>query len=110
MYAKLKATKQVLKVKNREIFGGLAQRVECARQALAEAQSAFRASHGPEGCYRKEKECLHEFVSISSAEEKFLKQKSRNQWLNLGDGNNSYFHKVVKMRNSHNLVKSIKDA
>jgi hypothetical protein len=33
-------------------------------------------------------------VSISRAEEVFLKQKARNQWLQLGDQNNSFFHRV----------------
>jgi hypothetical protein len=47
--------------------------------------------------------------SLSAAEENFLKQKSRNMWLNLGDGNNSFFHKSVKARNSFNLIKILKD-
>lgn len=38
-----------------------------------------------------------------------MKQKSRVSWLNLGDGNNSYFHKTVKIRNSPNLIKVLKD-
>jgi hypothetical protein len=49
-------------------------------------------------------------VSIFDAEENFLKQKARNKWLNLGDGNNAYFHKSVKARNSYNLIKVLKDA
>jgi hypothetical protein len=60
-------------------------------------------------CQIKEKECLHSFLSISSAEENFLRQKSRVQWLNLGNNNSGYFHKTVKVRNSFNLLKSIKD-
>jgi len=32
-----------------------------------------------------------------------LKQKSRSFLLNLGDGNNGYFHRAVKVRNSLNL-------
>jgi hypothetical protein len=108
LYSKLKATKGVLKVKNKVFFGGLSHRVDKARLALATAQAQFLASHGSVGCHLKEMECLHEFVSISNAEEKFLKQKSRSFWLNLGDGNSSYFHRAVKVRNSLNLVKSLK--
>lgn len=44
-----------------------------------------------------------------TAEENFLKQKSINQWLSLGDGNSTLFHKVVKVRNACNLVKVLKD-
>jgi hypothetical protein len=58
---------------------------------------------------KKEKECLHLWVSISAAEKNFLKQKSRINWLKLGDGNNSYFHNSVKVRNSSNLIKMLKD-
>lgn len=76
---------------------------------FATAQAFFIDSHGSEISHKKERECLHEFLSISAAEENFLKQKSRNQWLNLGDGNNGFFYKMVKVRNSFNLVKSLKD-
>jgi hypothetical protein len=57
----------------------------------------------------KQAQCLHAYISISAAEENFLKQKSRNRWLNLGDGNNAFFHKSVKARNSSNLIKILKD-
>jgi hypothetical protein len=90
LYAKLKATKSILKAKNLELFGGLNQKVQLARQTLARAQVSFLASHGNVDCHKKERECMHEYVSISNAEENFLKKKSRNQWLNLGDGNNGF--------------------
>lgn len=50
------------------------------------------------------KECLHEYVFIAKAEEAFLKQKARNQWLQLGDQNNSYFHRIVKVCASKNMI------
>jgi hypothetical protein len=58
----------------------------------------------------KEKESLHEFLSISKAEESFFKQKSRNQWLNLGDQNTSYFHRMVKVRTSRNSIHMLMDS
>jgi hypothetical protein len=60
-------------------------------------------------CHRKMGECIYVYISISVAKENFLKHKSRNNWLNLGNGNNSFFHKTVKVRNSANLIKMIKD-
>ncbi|XP_062167084.1 uncharacterized protein LOC133873388 [Alnus glutinosa] len=87
LYSKLKAVKKILKVKNLEIFGGLRKKVNKAKNELDLAQSAFIASH----------------------EENFLKQKARNNWLNLGNGNTPFFHKSVKLRNSANLVKVLKD-
>lgn len=32
-----------------------------------------------------------------------------NNWLNLGDNNNAYFHRMVNVRNSKNLVKFLWD-
>jgi hypothetical protein len=57
---------------------------------------------GKADCVQRENECLHDYSSISRAEEVFLKQKSRNNWLNIGDQNFAYFHKLVKVRNSKN--------
>ena len=54
-----------------------------------------------------EKVCLKNFHDLAMAEEGFLKQKSRIQWLKLGDQNTSFFHKSVKARNSRNTITSI---
>ena len=58
---------------------------------------------------KREKECLHEYVSIRKVEEIFLKQNSRNQWLDLGDQNNFFFQGIVKVRNSKNLINHLWD-
>jgi hypothetical protein len=109
LYSKLKTVKRILKVKNLEVFGGLGQRVTQARRELAAAQAAFLFSHGDAAWLQKEIECLHVLISITAAEKNFLKQKSWNNWLNLGDGNTSFFHKVVRARNSSNLIKVLLD-
>jgi len=109
LYYRLNLLKIFSRSKNLEVFGGLSQKVVQARQNLAIAQSEFLSSGGSIACQRKERECLHHFISISNAKENFLKQKSRNRWLNLGDGNNSFFHNSVKIRNSSNLIKQLKD-
>lgn len=90
LFAKLKSVKAVLKVKNREIYGGLGQKVVQARANLATAQVEFLSSRGNAECQLKERECLHLLISLSAVEENFLKQKSKVNWLNLGDGNNTF--------------------
>jgi hypothetical protein len=65
--------KDILKIKNLEVFGGLSQKVVQARKNLAIAQSKFLSSGGSIACQRKERECLHHFISISNADENFLK-------------------------------------
>jgi len=109
LYVRLKAVKAILKLKNLEVFGGLRKKVDRARCELALAQSGFINSHGSRDWSLREKDCLHAYLSLVNAEENFLKQKSRNQWLNLVDGNSAYFHNLVKIINASNLVKVLKD-
>lgn len=47
--------------------------------------------------------------SALSAEEVFLRQKSRIQWLDLGDGNNSFFHRACKNRWNTNKILMLED-
>lgn len=54
----------------------------------------------------KEKDCLHQYITIRNAEEAFMKQKSRN----LGDQNSSFFHKVIKLRNATNNIRCLYDS
>ena len=54
-----------------------------------------------------EKRCLKVFQDLACAEEGFLKQKSRIQWIKLGDQNTSFFHKSIKARNARNVIKVI---
>jgi hypothetical protein len=88
---KLKALKVVLKSKNANCFGDLRNRVLRASDCLDMAQKAVMESRGSAECLLKERECLQTYVSISNAEEAFLKQKARNQWLQLGDQNSAFF-------------------
>lgn len=102
------SVKAVMKQMNAEVlYGGIKQKVNQDRERLEFSQREFIESRGKPENLKKEKECLHEFVSISKAEKLFLKQKSRNQWLNLGDQNNAYFHKNVKIKNARNLIQHL---
>jgi hypothetical protein len=109
LYARLKAVKQVLKEKTLVCYGAIHQKVACARDRLEQAQKDVLLLGGQADCLIKEKECLHEFLSISKAEEAYFKQKSRVKWLNLGDHNSSYFHKMIKIRTSRNLITHLWD-
>ncbi|XP_022032480.1 uncharacterized protein LOC110933573 [Helianthus annuus] len=42
-------------------------------------------------------------------EERFLKQKSKQKWLEVGDANTAFFHNAVKCRNHINKIHIIKD-
>lgn len=55
----------------------------------------------------KGRECLHHYLSLSNAEESFMKQKSRNTWLNHEDQNTSFFHRTLSIRTARNSIRCL---
>ena len=78
-----------------------------SRDALLHAQAALLGNPNDPSRVENEKVCLRIFYDLALDEEGFLKQKSRIQWLMLGDQNSNFFHKAVKARNSRNSINSI---
>ncbi|GKV25846.1 hypothetical protein SLEP1_g35229 [Rubroshorea leprosula] len=79
---KLKALKAPLRKLNKECYGNLPEKLQQEEQAK-------------------------KVTKLSLAEEVYLKQKSRVQWLKEGDQNTTYFHKVMKVRRSRNMIREI---
>ncbi|GJT14421.1 RNA-directed DNA polymerase, eukaryota, reverse transcriptase zinc-binding domain protein [Tanacetum coccineum] len=50
---------------------------------------------------------LKEYIVAIEDEEKLLLQKAKVEWLNDGDRNSAYFHKVLKGRVNRNMVEAI---
>ena len=44
---------------------------------------------------------------LAYLEEEFYKQRSKLHWLEVGDGNNRYFHNVTKIREVRNGIREI---
>ncbi|GJY66523.1 hypothetical protein Tco_0468761 [Tanacetum coccineum] len=53
------------------------------------------------GCYHREERRIYvqAFVEAKLDEERFLKQKEKIKWLDVGDSNSAYFHKSVNDMN-----------
>ena len=104
---KLKRVKASLKAFNFHSFGMLGERVVEARKTLEQAQTIVLNNPTDPMLMDNERKCLKMYHDLAYAEEGFLKQKSRVQWLKLGDQNSSFFHKTVKARNARNAIKVI---
>ena len=104
---KLRNVKIRLKAFNFHVFDNIQEKVVDARETLYHVQAELLSNPNDSGMVENEKICLKNFHEVARAEEGFLKQKSRIQWLKLGDQNSKFFHKAVKARNSRNTIKSI---
>ena len=60
----------------------------------------------------REAEAIHlqNYNEAVITEERFLKQKAKIEWLQVGDSNSAYFHRVVKTRVARNHISFIHDA
>ena len=104
---KMKRVKASLRGFNFHTFGKLRERVVEARENLNQAQKAVLISPDDHLLVENERKSLKRYHDLAYAEEGFLKQKSRVQWLKLGDQNTRFFHKAVKARNARSAIKAI---
>ncbi|GJY86276.1 hypothetical protein Tco_0500302 [Tanacetum coccineum] len=105
---KLKALKKPLK-KLLQDKGNLHERVKSLRFELNEAQKAL--DRDPSNVMLREEEAsyLQAFNEALLDEEIFLKQRSKVEWLRVGDSNSAYFHNVVKSRVSWSRIDRVLD-
>ncbi|GJR46912.1 RNA-directed DNA polymerase, eukaryota, reverse transcriptase zinc-binding domain protein [Tanacetum coccineum] len=106
MYCLIKKLKHLKPIINKLNWknGDLTVRVELTRVKLQEAQTLVEKN--PHNFLIKEKavQALYDYNKTVKDEEKLLAQKARINWLNEGDKNSSFFHKVIKGRRSRNRV------
>lgn len=101
---KLKSIKVDLKTLNRENFSRIQQRVTEASVALQTMQ--LQSLNAPSQDFFKQEIILHEKWSfLRSIEESYFQQRSRINWLQLGDQNTAFFHRVTQLRNSYNAIR-----
>ncbi|GKG36483.1 hypothetical protein Tco_0444161, partial [Tanacetum coccineum] len=51
---------------------------------------------------------LQAFDEAKLDEERFLKQKAKIDWLDVGDSNSAFFHKYIKSRNQKSRIEVVK--
>ncbi|CAL1376412.1 unnamed protein product [Linum trigynum] len=103
---KLRVLKKLLRELNKEEYSDLRERVRMKEKELQNAQAVALVDPSSDSfALVKEKEV--ELRTIRTAEESFLKQKSRDIWLKEGDSNSSYFHRSLKIKNQRNTIRSL---
>ncbi|XP_009119170.2 uncharacterized protein LOC103844146 [Brassica rapa] len=105
-HSKLKSLKSALRQMNRDQFGDLPTRVKSAYDELCRKQAEATDSPSQEA-FEDVSTAWEHWHHISGIEEQFYFQKSRIQWMGLGDRNNCFYHNVCKARNSKNAIRRI---
>ncbi|XP_071727817.1 uncharacterized protein [Rutidosis leptorrhynchoides] len=90
--------------------GNLHSRVLECRKRLEDAQTDLDSDPYSIIFHENERNALKDFNDAVLDEECFLKQKSKVEWLRVGDSNSSYFHKVVKGRINRGRINAVVDA
>ncbi|XP_010555979.1 PREDICTED: uncharacterized protein LOC104825355 [Tarenaya hassleriana] len=104
----LKALKGPLRVMNKNNFSGITQRVKGLTEELKLIQQRLFENPSPEHV-AEEQTIRAKWVMLVAAEESFFRQKSRLNWLAMGDKNTRFFHKVVKGRTTKNHIYFLED-
>ncbi|XP_013447034.2 uncharacterized protein [Medicago truncatula] len=95
IWFKLKALKKELKELNTKYFQGITKKIEDARNALATAQKQLNTDPLNSDFIEVEKGCMSSLEMWRTIEEKIWLQKSRANWIQLGDSNTKFFHAYV---------------
>ncbi|XP_021993289.1 uncharacterized protein LOC110890031 [Helianthus annuus] len=106
---KLKALKRPL----RKLFqqqGNLHEKVKEARNNLDACQRAMDEAPMNLELKTQHDNLIVRYIDATRDEAMFLQQKSKVEWLALGDSNTKFFHNVVKAKNHRSRIFSIRDA
>lgn len=105
---KLKALKGIIRSFTRENFSNLKKRVQEAFDALILWQQNSLTSPSSSNA-AAERLAQKEWTTLAKAEDSFLKQTSRIQWISKGDANTAFYHRVIKTRRDHNQIHFLVD-
>ncbi|MQM00259.1 hypothetical protein Taro_032990 [Colocasia esculenta] len=105
---KLRSVKYALREWNKKEFGDINTILSSTRTALLEAQKQLANNPLDDTIHDHEKNCRTAYLNALEIEERFAKQKSKQQWLTLGDSNTKFFYAAIKARRIHNKIKHCK--
>ncbi|XP_010445926.1 PREDICTED: uncharacterized protein LOC104728667 [Camelina sativa] len=103
---KLKLLKPRIRCLAKKKMSNLSKRTKDALEELCLKQEANLASPS-DFAMEQEKEAYTRWDHVSALEEKFLKQRSKLHWLQVGDRNNKAFHRAAAVREAVNTMREI---
>ncbi|KAG7585341.1 Reverse transcriptase domain [Arabidopsis thaliana x Arabidopsis arenosa] len=106
--AKLRDLKKIIREFSKENYSNLEKRVKEALEVLSVAQVRMLSSPSIVNA-DLELEAARKWDTLSKAEESFFYQKSRITWLDVGDQNSAYFHRMAATRQSINHIHFLDD-
>ncbi|XP_019237273.1 PREDICTED: uncharacterized protein LOC109217477 [Nicotiana attenuata] len=105
IWQNLRNVKAALKSLNRKEFASTTNKVQQPRETLASIQAQMRTTTAPADMFDTEKITKQQLEKWSKIEENIYKQRSRVQWLKLGDSNTAFFFTSMKGRTTQNQIK-----
>ncbi|KAB5565243.1 hypothetical protein DKX38_005297 [Salix brachista] len=106
---KLTLVKAHLIVWHRNNRSGISGRVVKAKEDWSTAQIQLDNDPQSEEFKEAERAAAINFNQLSRDEEAYYKQKSRINWLTLGDRNTTFFHRSMRHRHARNRISSLVD-
>jgi hypothetical protein len=107
--SKLQALKHALKNLHRHNSNHISTRVADAKAAWTAAQVMLDSSPTIPDLITSERDKAKLFARLCKEEEAFYRQRSRIQWLHLGDRNTKFFHRSLLHRQSRNRIHALAD-
>lgn len=107
IWYKLKKVKEGLKQLNTHEFAQVAANIEEAREDLRKVQVEIQQDNFNATLHQQEREFTSNLRKWLLVEESVTRQKSRVQWLKLGDCNSKFFYASIKQRQHRNKLGSI---
>jgi mannosylglycoprotein endo-beta-mannosidase len=106
---KLKRLKIDLKLFHRQHSSNITGRVVNAKAKWDAAQFDLNRNPASETTKLTERTLALQYQQLCKDEESYFKQKSRVQWMHLGDRNTSFFHKSLLHRQVRNRIHNLQD-
>ncbi|KAJ6925333.1 hypothetical protein NC651_009871 [Populus alba x Populus x berolinensis] len=106
---KLRLIKHACKSLHRQHTSHISRRVAEAKSCWISAQVALDGTPGSFELMSAERNHARIYTQLCKEEEAFYKQRSRIQWLSLGDRNTKFFHRSLVHRQSRNRVHGLTD-